>query len=124
MLLDDLRDALREQGYSARATRRTTTWIKRYIAFHQRRHPQGMRGPELQRFLLRLSPLGQLSALKAIVFLYTQVLDVDVKELGWPAVILDRDLGPSLWRRLKAACHEAAHPALPATVVLTGRPVT
>ena len=123
MLLNAVKQELIEQGYSARAQCRTLGWVKRYIKFHQRRHPAAMRGAELNRFLLHLSPAAQVAALRAIVFLYTDVLDVAVKELGWPAAVLDPDLAPSLWRRFKAACREAGQAPLPASVVLVGRPV-
>ncbi len=123
MLLDDIRSELMAQGYSVRAERRNLVWIKRYMAFHKNRHPAAMRGEELNRFLLHLSPASQLPALRAVLFLYTRVLDVDIKELGWPAALLDPGLAPHLWSRLKAACRQAGQAPLPASVVLAGRPV-
>ncbi len=61
-------------------------WIRRYILFHNKRHPAEMGKAELEAFLTHLAvqrkvaPSTQNQALQAILFLYSQVLE---KELPW-----------------------------------------
>ena len=64
-------------------TRRTplSTWIRRFILFHDKRHPAQLAEPEVVRFLSHLaveehvSPSMQTQARAALVFLYRHVLD-------------------------------------------------
>ncbi len=59
-------------------------WIRRYILFHGKRHPADMGGPELTAFLSSLAVEGtgrastQNQALSALLFLYREVLELDV----------------------------------------------
>ena len=41
-LLDQVRDVLRKRNYSIRTEQAYVDWIKRYIFFHGKRHPQEM----------------------------------------------------------------------------------
>lgn len=70
-------------------------WIRRYVLFHDRRHPQTMGADEVTRFLSslaeerRVSASTQNQALSALLFLYRRVLGIDLPWLeGWfaPAV--------------------------------------
>jgi len=54
-LLDQVSDALRTKHYSYRTEQTYKDWIKRYILFHPKRHPQDMGGPEIQAFLSHLA---------------------------------------------------------------------
>jgi hypothetical protein len=45
-LLDQVRDALRDQDYAYSTEHSYVDWIKRYIIFHGKRHPREMGGPE------------------------------------------------------------------------------
>jgi site-specific recombinase XerD len=62
-------------------------WVRRYILFHNKRHPKDMAGEELARFLNYLvnkenvSASTQNQALTAIIFLYKQILNIDVGEI-------------------------------------------
>ncbi|MEM6797863.1 MAG: integron integrase, partial [Acidobacteriota bacterium] len=62
-------------------------WIRRYIHFHGRRHPQDLGGPEVSAYLTHLaaernvSAATQRQALCALVFLYQQVLEKDLGTL-------------------------------------------
>ena len=87
-LLDQVRDVLRKRHYSIRTEHAYVDWIKRYIFFHDKRHPQEMGAPEISRFLSYLATekhvaaSTQNQALNALVFLYKQVLQTEVGELG------------------------------------------
>ena len=53
-LLDKIRQFIRLKGYSIRTEKSYISWIKRFILFHDKRHPQDMGKPEIEAFL---SPL-------------------------------------------------------------------
>jgi integron integrase len=85
-LLDQVRHAIRMRHYSPRTEEAYVHWIKRFIFFHDKRHPQEMAEAEIARFLSSLandshvSASTQNQALNAILFLYRQVLR---KEIGY-----------------------------------------
>lgn len=87
-LLDRLRLALRARHYSLRTERTYAHWVKRFIFFHNVRHPAEMAKPEINAFLTHLavkekaSASTQNQALSALLFLYRQVLGREVGELG------------------------------------------
>ena len=84
-LLDQVRQAIRRRHYSDRTEKAYTHWIKRYIFFHNKRHPLEMAESEIARFLSSLATEGRVSAstqnqaLNALLFLYHEVLS---KEIG------------------------------------------
>jgi len=79
-LLDQVRDALRVKHYSRRTEEAYVGWIRRYIFFHNKQHPNAMGTPEIQAFLTHLAvnqnvaASTQNQALSALVFLYRDVL--------------------------------------------------
>jgi integron integrase len=83
-LLDQVRDVLRVRHYSLRTEETYVYWIRRFILFHQKRHPKEMGEAEITTFLTHLAvdrdvaPKTQNQALNAIVFLYKQVLRVEL----------------------------------------------
>jgi integron integrase len=83
-LLDQVRDRIRVKHYSIRTEETYLHWIKRYILFHQKRHPAEMGAPEVEAFLSHLAVTANVSAstqnlaLSAILFLYKEVLQVDL----------------------------------------------
>src|SRR5262245_21224177 len=85
-LLDRVREALRARHYSRRTEEAYIAWIRRYIFFHDKRHPAEMGGPEVTRFLSSLAVEGRVAVstqnqvLSALLFLYRDVLAV---ELPW-----------------------------------------
>jgi len=84
-LLDQVRDAIRLKHYSYRTEQAYVGWIKRYIYFHDVRHPSEMGAPEVEAFLTHLAvkehvaASTQNQALSALLFLYREVLH---QELG------------------------------------------
>jgi hypothetical protein len=57
-LLDRLRAACRVRHYSLRTEDCYVHWVRRYILFHDKRHPQELGEPEVNRFLTYLG-LGE-----------------------------------------------------------------
>jgi len=87
-LLDQVRDQIRLKHYSIRTERVYCEWIKRYVRFHNYRHPSEMGAAEVEAFLSDLavrrdvSASTQNQALAALLFLYKQVLKQDLPWLG------------------------------------------
>ena len=83
-LLDQVRDKIRFKHYSLSTEDTYISWIKQYILFHGKRHPTDMGAIEVERFLTYLaterhvSSSTQNQALSAILFLYREVLTVDL----------------------------------------------
>lgn len=79
-LLDQVRDRLRLKHYSIRTEQAYLHWIKRFILFHDKRHPSSMGKTEVETFLTSLAvernvaAATQAQALSAILFLYQEVL--------------------------------------------------
>jgi len=87
-LLDDLRQAIRSRHYSPRTEQAYCLWVRRFIYFHELRHPRDMAEPEINDFLTHLATVDKVSAstqtqaLSALLFLYRHVLGRRVGELG------------------------------------------
>lgn len=85
-LLDQVRDRCRVKHYSIRTEQRYSDWIRRFILFHDKRHPSEMGKLEIEAFLSDLAVTRQVAAstqnqaLAAILFLYKDVLLI---ELPW-----------------------------------------
>ena len=85
-LLDQVREAIHTRQYSVRTEKAYVQWIKRYIFFHQKRHPLEMGEAEVGQFLSHLATEAQVSAstqnqaLNALLFLYREVLE---KPIGY-----------------------------------------
>ena len=85
-LMDQVRGKIRYKQYSLRTEQAYTGWIKRYIFFHNKRHPSEMGASEIESFLTYLAVKRKVSAstqnlaLCAILFLYRDVLEI---ELPW-----------------------------------------
>lgn len=88
-LLDRVRDRCRVLHYSIRTEAAYVDWIRRFILFHGKKHPQEMGRAEIERFLTDLATTKQLSAssqnqaLAAILFLYQQILEVELPRLDY-----------------------------------------
>ena len=79
-LLDRVRNSIRLKNYSYATEQSYVQWIKRYILFHGKRHPNDMGRPEVESFLQHLAVKGDVAggtqnqALSALIFLYKIVL--------------------------------------------------
>jgi integron integrase len=89
-LLDQMRDTLRLKHYSFRTEESYVGWARRYIIFHNKRHPAEMGTPEIQAFLAHLATTGNVAAstqnqaASAILFLYNEVLHKEIEPLAVP----------------------------------------
>jgi integron integrase len=87
-LVDRFREAIRERHYSRRTEKTYWYWIRWFIFFHGKRHPMEMGAGEVSGFLSWLATernvaaATQNQALAALLFLYKQVLGVDLPWLG------------------------------------------
>ena len=85
-LLDQVRDKIRLKHYSIRTEQAYVDWIKRFILFHNKKHPATMGAQEVEQFLSYLAVEGKVAAstqnqaLAALLFLYREVLEQD---FGW-----------------------------------------
>lgn len=85
-LLDKVRLELRTKHYSSKTEDAYTSWIKRFILFHNKRHPKDMGAEEIKSFITNLatnhhvSSSTQNQALQGILFLYKNILN---KDIGW-----------------------------------------
>lgn len=79
-LLDRLREALRSRHYSGRTEHAYCHWVKRFIFFHNVRHPMEMAEPEINAFLTHLAVKKRVSA--STQNLYRHVLGREIGDLG------------------------------------------
>ncbi|MCW8884849.1 MAG: integron integrase [Motiliproteus sp.] len=86
--LNFVRDAIRAKQYSIRTEKTYLHWIVRYIRFHQMQHPKDMGAVHIRQFLDHLAVKGkvaantQKTALNSLVFLYRQVLGVELEDFS------------------------------------------
>ena len=85
-LLDRVRHCIRLKGHALSTEKSYVSWIKRFIYYHDIRHPQEMGKSEVEAFLTHLvidanvAPSTQNQAFNAIMFLYNHVLEKDLEE--------------------------------------------
>ena len=97
---------LRARHYSPRTEKAYVAWIRRFILFHGKRHPDGLGAPEVAGYLSHLATKRQVSAstqnqaFSALLFLYREVLGRELAGL---------ERRPA--RRSARACAARARPA-------------
>lgn len=83
-LLDQVRMRIRRLGLSIRTEEAYVGWIRRFILATGKRHPRAMGAREIEGFLTGLAVHGNVSAstqnqaLSALLFLYREVLELDL----------------------------------------------
>lgn len=83
-LLDQLRDAIRLKHYSYSTEKTYLHWVRRYVLYHNKRHPAELGVAEIEAFLTHLakdehvSASTQNQALNALLFLYRYVLQIEL----------------------------------------------
>lgn len=83
-LLDRVRERICVLHYSRSTEKTYIHWILGFIRFHGRRHPQDMGAPEVEAYLSHLATAREVAsgtqnqAMHAILFLYKQVLGIDL----------------------------------------------
>jgi integron integrase len=87
-LLDQVRHELRVRHYSLRTEEAYVQWIRRFILFHDKRHPRDMAEAEINAFLSHIAvernvaASTQNQALNALLFLYKKVLQTELGFIG------------------------------------------
>ena len=85
-LLDRMRAEIRVRHYSIRTEEAYVDWARRFILFHNKRHPKEMGAEAVRDFLSHLavernvSASTQNQAKSSLLFLYREVLEI---ELPW-----------------------------------------
>jgi integron integrase len=114
-LLERVVGLIQARHYSPRTEKAYVAWIKKYIFFHGKRHPDEMGSLQVQEFLSSLASKGRISAstqnqaFSALLFLYREVLGreialVDVvraKRLPRVPLVLTRDEVAAVLRHLE-----------------------
>jgi integron integrase len=81
-LLDQLRARIRVKHYAIRTEKVYVDWVKRFVLFHEKRHPRDLGAAEVEAFLSHLAvdrhvaASTQNQAKSALLFLYKEVLDM------------------------------------------------
>ncbi|PKO83880.1 MAG: hypothetical protein CVU17_04560 [Betaproteobacteria bacterium HGW-Betaproteobacteria-11] len=60
--LESVRNKIRLKHYSIRTEESYAQWVRRFILFHEKRHPRGMGAPEVEAFLAHLAVEGSACA--------------------------------------------------------------
>ena len=116
-LLQQIRNAVRTRHYSPRTEQAYVAWARRFIVFHGTTHPASMGADHVREFLTYLavdrgvSSSTQSQALSGILFMYQEVLGMDI---GWVSdvarakkpkrvpVVLSRGEVKAILRRMQA----------------------
>src|SRR6056297_2529906 len=86
-LLDQVRAEIRTRHYSRRTEDSYISWIRQFILFHDKKHPVEMGADHLSSFLSYLAERRKVAAstqnqaFNAILFLYRDVLQIDIGRL-------------------------------------------
>ncbi|HWQ36109.1 MAG TPA: integron integrase [Blastocatellia bacterium] len=87
-LMEQVRAIIRLRGMSYRTEQTYTDWMKRFILYHNKRHPNDMGVEEIRAYLTHLvvernvALSTQNQALHALLFLYQQVLNIELPFIG------------------------------------------
>ncbi|ABL99562.1 integron integrase [Shewanella amazonensis] len=96
--LNAVRDSIRLRGYSLRTEKTYLHWIKFYILFNQKRHPDTMGSAEITAFLTYLAVERHVAAntqkvaLNALIYLYQKFLQIELGELPFSLATKQRSL--------------------------------
>ena len=87
-LIQRYREELQARHYARRTVKTYEQWLRRFLRFHHLRHPREMGSEEVNAFLTHLAVQGQVSAstqnqaLSALLFLYRELLEMDLNLEG------------------------------------------
>lgn len=96
--MESVRREIRLRGYSMATEKTYLTWVRKFIRYSNKRHPQEMGAKEVKDFLswlavdCRVAVNTQKVALNALVFLYHKVLQQDLGDLGFSLATRQRCL--------------------------------
>ena len=88
-LLDQVRETLRYYHYAIRTEQTYCLWIRRFLKFYDyKKHPRDLMAKDVERFLSHMATTDnvaastQRQALNSIIFLYRDVLDIDLGQIA------------------------------------------
>lgn len=87
--IDQLRRHMRDRGYAWKTEKTYVHWIKRFIHFHEKRHPEAMSEEHVEQYLSHLanerqcSPATQQIVLNALVYLFVRFMNRELKGLDY-----------------------------------------
>lgn len=87
-LLDQVRHAARLRYLSRKTENTYVVYIRRYILFHNKRHPRGMGADEIRTFLTHMAVADRVAvstqnvAFNALLFLYREVLNIKLPHIA------------------------------------------
>jgi hypothetical protein len=96
--LETVRENIRLRGYSLRTEQTYLHWIRRFILFNGKKHPQDIHAAEVRDFLNWLANkrnvaiITQKVALYALVFLYKHIVQRELGDLGFSHAVKQRFL--------------------------------
>jgi site-specific recombinase XerD len=114
-LIQRYREERQARHYARRTVNTYEQWLRRFLRFHQLRHPREMGSAEVNAFLTHLAVEGQVSpstqnqALSTVLFLYRVLLERDLDLEGvvrarakrrLPVVISEAEVRAS-WREIQ-----------------------
>ena len=105
--MDRFRVLIRSRHYAYKTEKTYCYWVCSFIRFHHYKHPEKMGNPEIEAFLQHLSVTMQVAgntqktALNAIIFMYREFLNVDIKGLKFKYATKPRQL-PTVFTHLEA----------------------
>ena len=88
-LLDQIRRRMRDQGYAWKTEKTYIHWIRRFILFHEKKHPKTLHAEHINQFLSHLanerqcSPATQRIALNALVYLFVKFMEAQLAPLDF-----------------------------------------
>lgn len=92
--LNSIRTDMRQKGYALKTEKTYLHWIKRFILFHKKRHPQTMGSEEVRLFLSSLANSRHVAintqkiALNALAFLYNRFLQQPLGDIDCWAILI------------------------------------
>ena len=96
--LESIRNDIRLRGYSIRTEKTYIYWIKNYILFNQKQHPEVMGAEHVKKYLTWLAVQRHVAintqkvALNALVYLYRNIIKCDLGDLGFKLATKQRQL--------------------------------
>lgn len=96
--LNSIRMDMRQKGYALKTEKTYLYWIKYFILFHKKQHPQNLGSPEVQQFLSYLANNKHVAintqkiALNALAFLYNKFLEQPMGDIDFIPASKPRNL--------------------------------
>jgi integrase len=87
--MDQLRRRMRDSGYAWKTEKTYIHWIRRFIIFHNKKHPQTLSATHVEQYLSYLgnerqcSPATQRIALNALVYLFVKFMGIKLELLNY-----------------------------------------